>query len=60
MKLLKEKYKTYEGAAKRRNFENALALGEYQRGYKAHHYVYTVVSEDGAWRVKREQNGQQD
>lgn len=53
-KLLKEKYKTHEGAEKRCRFENALAKGEFERGDKARHYAYSVVLEsDGAWRVQR-------
>lgn len=54
VKLLKEKYKTREGAEKRCRFENALAKGEFKRGDKARHYAYSVVLEsDGAWRVQR-------
>jgi hypothetical protein len=33
-KLLREKYKTYEGARKRCAFENGIAPGEYARGDK--------------------------
>jgi hypothetical protein len=39
VKLLREKYKTYEGARKRTAFENGLAKGEFQRGDKAKHYA---------------------
>ena len=53
MKLLKEIYKTYEGARKRAGFENGLAKSEYERGYKAKHYQYFVVAEDNHWRVER-------
>jgi len=57
MKLLREKYKTAEGAGKRAAFENGLARGEYSRGDKARVYFYSVVVEDGCYRVKREQEG---
>jgi hypothetical protein len=53
IKLLKEVYKTYDGAQKRCGFENGVAKGEYERGDKAKHYHYTVVAQDGAWRVAR-------
>lgn len=52
-KLLKEIYKTYEGARKRAAFENGLAPGEHARGYKARLYRYTIVEKDGTWRVQR-------
>ena len=58
MKLLKEVYKTYEGARKRAASENALAPGEYKRGDKAHLYYYSVIAdgrtEPSTWRVQRE------
>ncbi len=54
MKLLKETYKTYEGARKRCGFENGLAKHEFERGYKAKHYRYHIVQENGAFRVARE------
>ena len=54
MKLLKEKYKTYEGARKRVAFENSLARGEFERGYKAKHYRYSIVADGDVWRVARE------
>ena len=54
MKLLKEKYKTWEGARKRAGFENGVARGEYERGDKARHYHYTVVQEGELWRVQRD------
>lgn len=54
-KLLKEKYKTYSGALKRAQFENALAHGEHRRGRKAKLYRYTVVLDAAqAFRVARE------
>lgn len=54
MKLLREKYKTYEGALKRCGFENSMARGEFSRGYKARLYRYTLVRDDaGLWRVAR-------
>lgn len=52
-KLLKEVYKTYEGARKRAGFENGLARSEFEHGYKAKHYHYIVVGTEGAWRVQR-------
>lgn len=55
MKLLKERYKTYDGALKRCRFENGLARSEFERGYKAKHYHYTVVPDGDHWRVQREQ-----
>ena len=54
MKLLKETYKTYEGARKRAAFENSLARGEFERGYKAKHYRYSIVADGDGWRVARE------
>jgi hypothetical protein len=60
MKLLKEKYKTYEGARKRAAFENGLARFEYERGYKARFYHYTIVAGDNNdYRVARKQEGDQ-
>lgn len=53
MKMLKEKYKTYDGARQRRDFENSLARGEFERGFKAKHYRYSIVTHDGLWRVVR-------
>jgi hypothetical protein len=53
MKLLKEIYKTYEGARKRAAFENGLARSEFERGYKAKHWQYSTVTEGDAWRVGR-------
>jgi hypothetical protein len=53
-KLLKEIYKTYEGARKRVAFENGIALSEFRNGYKARHYRYSIVSQDdGTYRVER-------
>ena len=43
--LYSQVFKTYEGARKRAAFENALAKGEYNQGYKARHYRYTIVTE---------------
>lgn len=57
MKLLREKYKTWEGALKRCRFENSLAPHEFSRGYKARLYVYRVVQENGAYRIAREIKG---
>jgi hypothetical protein len=54
MKLLRETYKTYEGARKRAAFENGVAKSEFERGSKAKHYRYTVVQYDGVYRVARE------
>lgn len=54
MKLLTEKYKTYEGARKRAAFENGVARSEFEHGLKAKHYCYSVVAECDAWRVARE------
>jgi len=54
VKLLKEVYKTWEGANKRCGFENAMAKGEFERGDKAKYYRYTIVAgEDDTWRVAR-------
>ena len=56
-KLLKEKYKTYEGARKRAAFENGVAGSEFRNGYKARVYRYTIVADDAeseTWRVRRE------
>lgn len=54
MKLLKEVYKTYDGARKRAGFENSLARSEFERGFKVKHYRYAViVDENGAFRVQR-------
>lgn len=53
-KLLKEVYKTCEGARKRAAFENSLARHEFERGYKAKHYRYSTVQEGSAFRVRRD------
>lgn len=53
MRLLKKKYKTWEGAHKRCGFENGIALSEFKNGYKAKHYRYTVVEQEGMYRVAR-------
>ena len=53
-KLLKERYKTYEGARKRAAFENDLARGEFERGDKAKHSHYVVrIIGDADYRVER-------
>ena len=55
-KLLKEKYKTAEGAYKRARFENGLARGEFLRGDKARIYHYRAIPDDyhpGIYRVER-------
>ena len=60
MKLLKQVYKTYEGARKAAAFENGVAPSEFARGDKAKLYRYTVVEEANyytgkpQWRVQRE------
>lgn len=53
VKLLREKYKTFEGATKRCAFERSLAPFEHRQGYKAHVYSYRVVQVDGQYRVER-------
>jgi len=53
MKLLKETYKTYEGARKRAAFENGVANSEFAKGCKAHIYRYTVELQGNAYRVAR-------
>jgi hypothetical protein len=55
-KLLTAKYKTFEGARKRAAFENGIAKHEFERGYKARHYIYRAVKQAGPpeiWRVER-------
>lgn len=53
-KLLKETYKTYEGARKRADFENGVAGSEFRNGIKSKMYCYSVLATDeGAWRVAR-------
>ncbi len=59
MKLLKETYKTYEGARKRAGFENGIAKSEYEHGYKAKLYWYAIVPEGDGWRVSRTVRGQE-
>ncbi len=55
MKQRKQLYKTWEGAHKRCQFENAIAEGEFKRGDKAEHYKYVIVAgENGTYRVNRE------
>ena len=53
MKLLREKYKTHEGAIKRARFERSLAPSEFNQGYKARLYSYRVVQIENVWRVER-------
>ena len=53
MRLLREKYRTFSGAAKRAASERALAPGEYARGDKARIYNYRVVQHEGCYRVER-------
>lgn len=53
VKLLRERYKTWDGANKRCGFENAMAKGEYERGDKAKFYRYTIVKEGEDYRVAR-------
>ena len=51
-RLLKEIYKTHEGASKRARFENGVAPSEYEKGYRARLYQYTAVLQDyKTWRV---------
>lgn len=53
-KLLREKYKTHDGAMKRCRFENAVAFSEHKRGYAAKLYRYRVIQDDsGVYRVER-------
>lgn len=53
-KLLREKYKTYEGARKRAAFENGLAPSEFRNGYKVRLYHYRVIRTIGDdYRVER-------
>ena len=52
-KLLREKFKTFSGAAKRAAFERAMAPGEFRRGDKARLYGYRVVSHEGFFRIER-------
>lgn len=53
MRLLREKYKTYSGAASRAAFERGVAPSEYRSGYKAHVYSFRVIERDGVYRVER-------
>ena len=54
MKMLREKYKTFEGASKRARFENGIAPSEYHKGYKSRLYRYSAVEHEGLWRVQRD------
>jgi hypothetical protein len=51
--MLREKYKTFSGAAKRAAFERAVAPSEFRAGYKARIYSYRVIEHAGAYRVER-------
>ena len=55
MKLLRQKYKTSDGALKAAAFHNGLAHFEHDRGYKAKLYRYGVVyvAADQNFRVER-------
>jgi hypothetical protein len=53
VKLLREKYKTWDGAQKRCGFENGVAKSEFEHGHKAKHYRYTIVKEGEFYRVAR-------
>ena len=53
MRLLGNKYKTYDGAQKRCGFENGVAKGEYERGEKSKLYRYTIERDGDSWRVGR-------
>lgn len=52
-KLLREKYRTFSGAAKRAAFERGVAPSEFRAGYKARLYTYRVVEHQGSYRVER-------
>ena len=52
-KLLREIYKTREGAEKRARFENGIAVFEHRHGYKAGLYHYVAIEHEGNWRVQR-------
>lgn len=52
-RLLREKYRTFSGAAKRAAFERGVAPSEYRAGFKSHVYSYRVVEHDGCYRVER-------
>ncbi len=58
-KLLKETYKTYEGARKRAAFENGLAFSEFRAGFKARHYSYRIIADGDCFRVQRYNKGEQ-
>lgn len=54
--MLAAKYKTWEGANKRAQFENGVAPGEYKRGDVARLYRFNVIEDPyykGTWRVQR-------
>ncbi len=52
-RLLKQKYKTFHGAAQRAAFERGIAPSEFARGITAKRYQFRVVFVDGAYRVER-------
>jgi len=52
-KLLRQKYTTFSGAAKRAAFERAVAPSEFAKGYKARLYSFRVVEYGGNYRVER-------
>lgn len=54
IKLLKEIYKTHEGARRRAEFENSIAASDFNHGRTAKHYRYNIVTDDNVtWRVAR-------
>lgn len=56
IKLLREHYKTYDGADRRARFENGIAGSEFRNGYKAHLYRYVAIPDHenyGCFRVER-------
>lgn len=52
-KLLREHYKTYDGASKRARSENGLAPGDFSHGRTPHRYHFRVVGTEGDYRVER-------
>lgn len=52
-RLLREKYKTFHGAAQRAAFERGVAPSEYRAGCAARVYSFRVVEHDGLYRVER-------
>jgi hypothetical protein len=51
--LLKQVFKTYEGALKRVRFENAIARDQHRMG-RGMLYNFTLVKVDGGYRINRE------